>query len=191
VDLGVFDVAAVVADLEGNIVSHSRAKRPRDAADSVVKVLTEEIEKTLQASGIDLARLVIVKTRSRKETLWAVEQALRSAACGAVLAWPDRIRYPELRRLQLAIEASPALAVLFRPSRALHEASPAALRIGLGTHAGGLAIRILKRRGAALASPILVRIPPVVSGAASSHVMDRPQLSPPAPRSVPAGIGSL
>ncbi|MBI3322420.1 MAG: ROK family transcriptional regulator [Candidatus Omnitrophica bacterium] len=53
VDLGVFDVATVMADLEGNIVAHSKAKRPRDAADSVVKVLTEEIEKTIQSSGID------------------------------------------------------------------------------------------------------------------------------------------
>ncbi len=53
VDLGVFHVVTVVADLEGNIISHSKAARPRDTADSVVKVLTEEVEKTIQASGVD------------------------------------------------------------------------------------------------------------------------------------------
>lgn len=57
VDLGVFHVSTVVADLEGNIVSHAKAARPRDAADSVVKVLTEEVEKTIQASGIDRKKI--------------------------------------------------------------------------------------------------------------------------------------
>src|SRR3954469_11776903 len=55
----------------------------------------------LAALRIDLKRLIIVTTRSPKETLWATEQALRSQACGAVLAWPSAIKYPELRRLQL------------------------------------------------------------------------------------------
>ena len=42
----------------------------------------------LAAAGIALAQVLIVRTRSARDTLWAVEQALRSAACGAVLAWP-------------------------------------------------------------------------------------------------------
>src|SRR5437899_5972810 len=54
----------------------------------------------LAAAGIDIARLVIVRTASRKETLWAVEQALASNACGAVLAWPRGAKYAALRRLQ-------------------------------------------------------------------------------------------
>lgn len=57
VDLGVFDVAAVVADLEGNVVAHSRARRPRDSADSVVRVLMEEIEKTIEQSGVDRKKI--------------------------------------------------------------------------------------------------------------------------------------
>ncbi|MDO8730269.1 MAG: ROK family transcriptional regulator [Candidatus Omnitrophota bacterium] len=53
VDLGVFHVLAVLADLEGNIVARSRSIRPRDTADNVVSTLTREIEKTIQSSGID------------------------------------------------------------------------------------------------------------------------------------------
>src|SRR5260370_743198 len=67
----------------------------------------------LQAAGSDLAKLLFTKTRSPRETLWAIEQTLRSRACGAVLAWPDKTTYPELRRLQLAAEGNPGLAVLF------------------------------------------------------------------------------
>ncbi|HEV2007909.1 MAG TPA: translesion DNA synthesis-associated protein ImuA, partial [Burkholderiales bacterium] len=65
----------------------------------------------LQAAGIDLAKLLFIKTRSPRETLWAIEQTLRSHTCGAVLAWPDQATYPELRRLQLAAEGNPGLAV--------------------------------------------------------------------------------
>jgi len=128
----------------------------------------------LQAGGIDLSRLIVVKTRSPKQTLWAIEQALRSNACGAVLAWPERIAWPELRRLQLATEGGRALAVLFRPARAAADASPAALRMSLHTHAGGLAVRILKRRGMPAAAPLRLAVKRPV------HALARSPLSRPA-----------
>jgi N-acetylglucosamine repressor len=53
VDLGVFHVATVLADLEGSIVTQASAPRPRDSADSVVKVLNEEIERVISSSGVD------------------------------------------------------------------------------------------------------------------------------------------
>ena len=53
VDLGVFHVLAVLADLEGAVVARSRSIRPRDTADNVVNTLTHEIEKTIQSSGVD------------------------------------------------------------------------------------------------------------------------------------------
>ena len=53
VDLGVFHVSTVLADLEGAVVSHSRTPRPRDTADHVVKVLTDEVQKIIESSGIE------------------------------------------------------------------------------------------------------------------------------------------
>ena len=141
----------------------------------------------LDAAGIALARLVIVTTRTAQETLWAIEQALASRACGAVLAWPAAARYAELRRLQLAAEGGRALAVLFRSQKAISEPSPAALRIALGTADGGLAVRILKRRGAPLDRPLLLPPAPLASRRAAvaraaaakiaiAGASDRPQL---------------
>ena len=115
----------------------------------------------LVAAGINLSRLIIARARTGQEALWAVEQALASRACGAVLAWPVAAKYPELRRLQLAAEASRALAVLFRPPKTAGESSPAALRIALGATAGGLAAHILKRRGAPLNRPVLLPADPL------------------------------
>ena len=57
VDLGVFQVSTVLADLEGSIVSHSLAPRPRDTADHVVKVLNEEVERVMEASSVDRKKI--------------------------------------------------------------------------------------------------------------------------------------
>ena len=131
----------------------------------------------LAAAGIALERIVIVKTTRDGDCLWAAEQALRSAACGGVLAWPRDVRFPQLRRLQLAAEDGRCLAVLFRPTQAAREPSPAVLRIALATAAGRLALSILKRRGAPLSRSILLpalSAPPavVVVNSSPTHRFD-------------------
>lgn len=145
----------------------------------------------LAAAGIDLAKLVIVRTASRKEALWAAEQALASNACGAVLVWPQEAnrgaKYAELRRLQIAAEGGRAPAFLFRPQEAAAESSPAALRIALGTADGGLAVHLFKRRGTPLVRPILLpAMPPAVRGR-NLHV-DRHPAPASAARDFPARL---
>jgi protein ImuA len=143
----------------------------------------------LAAAGIDPAKLVIVHAGSEKEALWAAEQALRSNACGAVLAWPRRARYAELRRLQVAAEGGRGLALLFRPREAARESSPAALRIAVDTHCGGLALSLLKRRGGPLASPLLLPpLPPAARHRPLEPHVDRRPLSAPAARDLPARL---
>jgi hypothetical protein len=133
----------------------------------------------LAAAGITPASLVIVRTRTARDTLWAAEQALASNACGAVLAWLPEASFTLLRRLQLAAEAGRALALMFRDPRVAAAASPAVLRIALDTQDGGLALRLLKRRGAPLLKPILL---PALPGHAP-HAVDRTAFQEPAARS--------
>ena len=57
VDLGIFHITAVLSDLEGNVVSRSKTSRPRDTADSVVKVLSEQIEQVIKASGLEVKKI--------------------------------------------------------------------------------------------------------------------------------------
>jgi hypothetical protein len=141
----------------------------------------------LAAAGIDIARLVIVRTASHKETLWAAEQALAANACGAVLAWLRRTQYIELRRLQIAAEGGRAPAFVFRPPEAAAESSPSALRIALGTSGGGLAVEVFKRRGTPLARPVLLpAMPPAVRG--RSHHVDRHPAAAAAARDLPARL---
>ena len=108
----------------------------------------------LAAAGADLTALVVVAPPSRRDALWASEQALRSGSCHALAAWLRKPRYAELQRLAVAAEASHAVAFLYRPLAAAADSSPACLRLALEPAGLELAVHIVKRRGALLAAPL-------------------------------------
>ena len=57
VDLAVNSITAVLADLEGSVISKATADRPKDTADNVVKVLTDLVEKVMADSEIERSKL--------------------------------------------------------------------------------------------------------------------------------------
>lgn len=97
----------------------------------------------LAAAGLDLARLHWIDPGTPSACAWALEQCLRSQACGAVLGWLPRADDRCLRRLQVAAESGQCLGFLFRPASAAANPSPAALRLLL--QPGRL--QVLKCRG--------------------------------------------
>ena len=113
----------------------------------------------LHGHGLVLERLLLVRTSSAKESLWACEQALHSCQGGAVLAWPEQAGFARLRRLQLAAEASAKLAFLFRSEQALASVSPSALRLHLQGDAAGTRIDILKCRNQRPIAPVWIARP--------------------------------
>ena len=117
----------------------------------------------LASHGVRLSRVMLVRTAAVEESLWACEQALRSRGCGAVLAWLDRAPERSLRRLQLAAEGNDALALLFRPARAI-PASPAALRLHVSKSQGRTLVRVLKRRGSGVPAPIALDLHGILTG---------------------------
>lgn len=115
----------------------------------------------LAQHGIDLNTLVVVQTDAR-QSLWACEQALRNSASGAVLYWPsEKLRYAELRKLQVAAGAEQCSGFIFRhDARAELETSPAALRLQLrAENNGALAVTILKQRGGNSGQTITIERP--------------------------------
>ena len=114
----------------------------------------------LAAAGIDVGKVLLIRTgqgsSGGQDALWALEQALESAACSAVLAWLDerRLRIPDLRRMHLRAQHGRAWAVLFRPGLASRDPSAAELRLHIRAavpsakgEAHRLLLSILKRRG--------------------------------------------
>ncbi|PWT71025.1 MAG: SOS cell division inhibitor SulA [Proteobacteria bacterium] len=107
-----------------------------------------------ESLGVNLSRLVVVKTRSDGESLWAAERCLRAVSCAAVLAWPGSASQQALRRLQLAAEEGKSFGVMFGPTRNAAQPSPAPLRIQLTAGRGRLGVQVLKRRGGGWAQPL-------------------------------------
>jgi protein ImuA len=88
----------------------------------------------LNALGLDPARLILVETAHRKETLWAMEEAVRSAAPAAVVGVIDTLDLKLSQRLHLAATDAGLPLFLLRPAPTL-ESSAAATRWRVGTAA--------------------------------------------------------
>ncbi len=125
--------------------------------------------------GFDVEQLLIIHTRSRviagSDSLWALEQALKSGHVGAVLAWlPPRLRAERLRRLQLAAHTHDGPAFVLREVSAAQRPTAAPLRLALRpSGADTLAVRVLKRRGPPLAAPVQLALPPVLCSTAQQR----------------------
>jgi protein ImuA len=81
----------------------------------------------LAQAGIDPARLMLVTTRNDKDLLWALEEALRSAAFAAIAALAGDVPFTPSRRLSLAAASSGTALFLLRPAGTT-EASAASTR---------------------------------------------------------------
>jgi protein ImuA len=85
----------------------------------------------LDALGLDPARVILVETAHRKETLWAIAEALHSAAPSAVVGMIDRLDLKTSQKLHLAASDCGLPLLLLRPAATL-EASAAATRWRIG-----------------------------------------------------------
>lgn len=121
----------------------------------------------LACHGLPVQAGVAVDVTPSAERLWAAEQALRCRDVAMLLLWAPQVRPEQLRRLQvtaqsLAAHRLPPLVFVFRPAAAMHESSPAPLRIRLQlagseqNKSGQLAVHLVKRRGPPLAEPVLL-----------------------------------
>jgi protein ImuA len=82
--------------------------------------------------GLDPACLILVETTHRRDTLWAMEEALRSRAPQAVAGMVDKLDLKLSQRLQLAAVDAGLPLLLLRPASTL-ESSAAATRWRIGT----------------------------------------------------------
>jgi protein ImuA len=153
--------------------------------------------------GVDAQQLIVIHGRdgahgarhllASADLLWAMEQALKSGQVGAVLAWlPVRLRADALRRLQLAAQSHDGPAFLVRDIDARLKPSPAPLRLAL--HSAGidaLSVRVLKRRGPALPTPLRLMLPPVLAPVLRARAEAARVLTQAMQARVPTSAGAL
>jgi cell division inhibitor SulA/protein ImuA len=119
----------------------------------------------LAEAGIAVARSIFVQPATPRESLWALEQSLRTAHLGALIGWlpaPSSRdgNFRALRRLHLLAQRHRALVFLLRAARAADAASPASLRLRLACADGKLHVTVLKRRGRLLLEPVVLQVHP-------------------------------
>ncbi len=69
------------------------------------------------AWGIDLDKLILIRTTQTKDTHWALDQALRCRGVAVVWSWLGQLDNRWFRRFQLAAESSGCLGLFLRSSR--------------------------------------------------------------------------
>jgi protein ImuA len=120
----------------------------------------------LAALGLALDRLTVVTPETAADAAWAVEQALRSGALGAVLWWEAApqgrvFTLPAtLRRLHLAAMEGRTPLFAMRPAAVRAQSSPAPLRLAIEpVPTQGVAVDVFKRRGPPMAAPLVLTLP--------------------------------
>ena len=85
----------------------------------------------LEATGVDIDKILLIHPKTHKDALWALERASKSGTCSAALGWLDerQLDVKDTRRLQLAARQGGTLTCLFRPEQAREVNSMAELRL--------------------------------------------------------------
>jgi hypothetical protein len=99
-------------------------------------------------AGIDLERLIVVNAVEKNHFLACFIELAR-ASVGSLMAWQPNgsLTYTELRKCQLAASEGTGLSVLFRPSTAQQQSSPATLRLYAQIVPTGLGVTVFKQKG--------------------------------------------
>ena len=127
------------------------------------------------AWGYGLAQMLVIRSTSEEEELWALDQALRCRGVGAVLAPLTKLDVHDFRRLQLAAECGGTLGLLLRPANVRGDPSWADLQLAVRPRASPsgrrLCVEVVRCRGGTAGRNIELTITGsgMVQAAGTSH----------------------
>jgi len=115
----------------------------------------------LKQLGIDSTRLLVITPNNAQELVSSFVETCQSSAFIAVFSWLDRfkLRYPELRKLQLASSAKNGIHVIFRPLHSQQQNFPAHLRLRVNITTENLELNIFKQKGQLQARTVTLALP--------------------------------
>lgn len=137
--------------------------------------------------GLPVDRLLLVRATTAADAAWAGEQALQIMSCQAIIWWVcanfKEITPVILRRLHLSSVTRPTPVFVLGPSRSLHGASPAPLRLKVEQAKSKLVVTVIKRRGPPMNQPIEIDHP-AFRGVLGARLQATETASPNTPRRV-------
>lgn len=101
----------------------------------------------LSTNGIDIKKILVIATSNTSDTAWAMDQAISSKSCSAVVGWFSFVTEKILRRLQLAIDTQETLGAYFINTESAPRNVPTPWRITVDGKCDQTIINITKRRG--------------------------------------------
>ena len=119
----------------------------------------------LQQQGIRLERTLIIRTESKVDTLWALQQCLLSHTFAMVVGWlPDSVSMTQIKKLRVACAQGPARCFLYRTHSAARTASAADLRLLLRPLDNDrLGLTVIKQRGCSSWQELMFSLHPKIS----------------------------
>lgn len=127
------------------------------------------------AWGYDLEQMLVIRSVSEEDELWALDQALRCRGVGAVYAPLSQLGVHDFRRMQLAAECGGTLGLFLRPATVRGDPSWADLQFAVHPRASPagrrLCVEIVRCRGGTAGRSIELEITGtgMVQKASTSH----------------------
>ena len=170
-------------------IEAARAGRPGTAAGCAMLLINPPHTPHLpglQACGLPAKQLIWIEAGTQQQRLWTIEQAIKSNAAAAILAWLPEARPEQIRRLQCCAQGANAPIFLFRPLQERAQSSAAPLRLALSHGADWcLQVQILKRRGPVHGGVLsLPALPAGLAQVLTPTMPARAQLASPPPAAV-------
>lgn len=102
----------------------------------------------LAQMGVPAERILVIRSRHKSDLLASVLEVLKADCASLVLFWEGRyrLRYAELRKVQLSVAESDALCFMLS-NQPQSSASPAPLRLELQPQSSGFHVRVDRQRG--------------------------------------------
>jgi hypothetical protein len=107
----------------------------------------------IAAWGINLARVILVYPKNKRDQFWTWDQALRCPGVAVVWGWVDQLDSRQFRRLQLSAEKSDSIGLLIRPIEMRSQPTWADVRLLVeprpSEHHRRMRVEVLRSRGGA------------------------------------------
>lgn len=133
----------------------------------------------LASNGIKAKQVLVLNTEKEDDTLWSVEQCLKSGCIGAIVLWHRQFSSAQIKRFKLAAQQGQANLIIIRPQPNLSLCLPVALSLKLAPHPHGLEVAVNKQLGYWPKAPYILDMrkqwPDLVEQEKPSNVIKLPQ----------------
>ena len=157
------EVCAKNLDYNWQIVMPATRKATHQGEAVIVNPPYTPCPQALVQAQINLHHLHIIQPSNVNEFIYAITEFASTPECQLLLAWETQLNlsYTQLRKIQLSVQKSSKLCILFRQEKAHLSHSPASLRLKAQLQEKHVNIEIFKQRGMPKKRQLRLKLPSI------------------------------